>query len=308
MKDGMDRGDFFENIDPLRKGCRMHLKTWVAFFIGTIAFLGIASGEATASGAAKTKAVHTIVASDTILSGMIVRILPPSRYRVEAILPPGQCPGHYDLKLSDIEKVKQSDLIVSFRGMSFLDKAGPEGKARLLIDAKGRNWMAPNSYLYGLGILADELSKHFPKDRNEIMGRKRDAIRKVKGGADSLMKKVRQAGVSQRPVIASALQRETMEWMGFRVVGQYGRPEAMSPRDVVRLVKIGREQQAIAVVDNLQSGPEAGRGIAEAIGAPHVVLTNFPSEKGYLATLEENVNAVLAAVGRRSAAIPIRYR
>jgi zinc transport system substrate-binding protein len=49
------------------------------------------------------------------------------------------------------------------------------------------------------------------------------------------------------------------------------------------------------VVDNLQSGPDAGKGIAETLGAPHVVLTNFPSEKGYLATLGENVNAVLAA-------------
>jgi hypothetical protein len=29
---------------------------------------------------------------------------------------------------------------------------------------------------------------------------------------------------------------------------------------------------------------------------PHVVLSNFPSEQGYVATLKENVEAVLAAV------------
>ena len=78
--------------------------------------------------------------------------------------------------------------------------------------------------------------------------------------------------------------------MGFRVVGEYGRPEAMSAREVVRLSEIGKDQKAIVVVDNLQSGPDAGKGIAETLGVPHVVLTNFPSEKGYLATLGENVN------------------
>jgi hypothetical protein len=49
-------------------------------------------------------------------------------------------------------------------------------------------------------------------------------------------------------------------------------------------------------VDNLQSGPEAGKGIAETLGVPHVVLTNFPLEKGYLATLEGNVDAIVAVV------------
>jgi zinc transport system substrate-binding protein len=95
------------------------------------------------------------------------------------------------------------------------------------------------------------------------------------------------------------MQKEVLQWMGLRVVGEYGRPEAMSAREVVRLSKIGKDQHAIAVVDNLQSGPDAGKGIAEALGVPHVVLTNFPSEKGYLATLEGNVDAVVAAVMRK---------
>jgi hypothetical protein len=52
-------------------------------------------------------------------------------------------------------------------------------------------------------------------------------------------------------------------------------------------------------VDNLQSGPDTGKGIAETLGVPHIVLTNFPSDKGYLTTLEENVNIVFAAVTRK---------
>jgi zinc transport system substrate-binding protein len=226
---------------------------------------------------------------------MIASLLPPNRYSIEAILPPGQCPGHYDVKLSDIEKMKRADLIVSFKGMPFMGKTGFDGRAKLLVDAGGRNWMAPDSYIYGLHVLADGLSKHFPEDKNEIIRRKEEAIRKAKAGANSLIAKIKGAALFGRAIIASSMQKEVLEWMGFRVVGEYGRPEAMSTREVVRLSKIGRDQHVILVVDNLQSGPDAGKGIAETLRVPHVVLTNFPSEKGYLATLGENVNAVLAA-------------
>jgi zinc transport system substrate-binding protein len=241
------------------------------------------------------KILRNIVTSDTILSGMIASLLPPSRYSIEAILPPGQCPGHYDVKLSDIEKMKKADLTVSFSGMPFMEKAGLGGRTQLLVDSGGRNWMAPDSYIYGLGVLADGLSKRFPEEKDEIMNRKEDTIRAVKAESISLIEKIKEAGIFGKSVITSSMQKEVLEWMGFHVLGEYGRQEAMSTREVVRLSEIGRDQKAIMVVDNLQSGPDAGKGIAETLGVPHVILTNFPSEKGYLATLGENMNAVLTA-------------
>jgi zinc transport system substrate-binding protein len=230
---------------------------------------------------------------------MIASLLTPNRYSIEAIFPSEQCPGHYDVKLSDIEKMKKADLTVSFIGMPFMDKAGPGGRAQLLVDAGGHNWMVPDSYIYGLGVLAGGLSKHFPEDKDEITRRKEEAIHKVKAKSKPLLEKIKGVGIFGKAMIASSMQKEVLEWMGFRIVGEYGRPEAMSTREVVRLSKIGKDQHVIMVVDNLQSGPDAGKGIAETLGVPHVVLTNFPSEKGYLATLGENVDAVVAAAMRK---------
>ena len=247
----------------------------------------------------KVRTIRSIVTSDTILSGMIASLLPSSRYNVKSILPPGQCPGHYDIKLSDIEKAKKADLTVSFRGMPFMDKAGSDAGAQIFVDAGGRNWMTPVSYIYGLSLLADELCKRFPEDTDVIMSRKNGAISDVKAGANLLVEKIKRAGISGCPIITSSMQKEPLTWMGFRVVGEYGRPEAMSARELVRLTKIGKDQNIIMVADNLQSGPDTGKGIAETLGVPHVVLTNFPSEKGYLATLGENVNSVLLTVKKK---------
>jgi zinc transport system substrate-binding protein len=271
----------------------MRTITKLLLAIAVAALLGVSTGSANTG---KARSIRVIVTSDTILSGMVASLLPPGRYSTEAILPPGQCPGHYDVKLSDVEKTKKADLIVAFQGMPFMDTTALGRGTHLLVDAGGRNWMAPDSYIRGLGLLADGLAKRFPADRAEIMRRKRETIRTVRAAAKALSEKLRRAGGYGRAVIASSMQKEPLAWMGFRVVAEYGRPEAMSAREVVRLVHIGRERNALLVADNLQSGPDTGKGIAEALGTPHVTLTNFPSEKGYLATLGENVDSVMAAV------------
>lgn len=277
----------------------MQIKTKWFFIITTIALIFVFTHLGDEAKGRDTKPLRVIVTSDTILSGMIASLLPPNRYSIEAILPPGQCPGHYDVKLSDIEKIKKADLIVSFRGMPFMGKIRSEAGQQLLIHTGGRNWMAPDSYRYGLGILAHELFKHFPEDKEEILNRKEKADREVKTEANLLIEKVRQTKIFGKSMIASSMQKELLEWMGFRIVGDYGRQESMSTRDFIRLSKIGKDQQIIMVVDNLQSGPEVGKGIAEALLVPHVVLTNFPSEKGYLMTLRENVDAIGSASEKR---------
>jgi zinc transport system substrate-binding protein len=250
-------------------------------------------GYANGPGESMAHSPRTVVASDTILSTMIASLLPPDRYVIETILPPGQCPGHYDVKLSDIEKMKKADLIVSFKGMPHMADTPPGAGGQILVDAKGLNWMAPESYMRGLGLIADRLSEAFPGDKGSIMRRKAETQARIESKALSLKGEIARAGLSGKAVIASSMQKEPLEWMGLRVVAEYGRPEAMSVREVVRLAGIGKKNRAVLVVDNMQSGPDAGRGIAETLAVPHVTLTNFPSEKGYLATVEENVKTVL---------------
>jgi zinc transport system substrate-binding protein len=156
-----------------------------------------------------------IVASDTLLSGMAETLLPPDRYGVEAILPPGQCPGHYDVRLSDIEKMQKADLVICLNRMPFLEKAQAGGRARLVLDTGGRNWMAPESYLLGLQRLAGELARRFPHDRAEIARREKDAVDRIRAEMQKHRERLTRAGVAGRAVLASSLQEETLAWMGF---------------------------------------------------------------------------------------------
>jgi zinc transport system substrate-binding protein len=219
----------------------------------------------------------TIATSDSILSGISESLLPAEHFEVTAILPPGQCPGHYDMKLSNIAKVKQADLIVSFLGMLFMERTEVGAGSRLLIDAKNGNWMAPNSYIIGLKLLADKFSERFPIYKRQIEAQRDRAVADVVDKDINLRERMRRAGISQKAVIASSMLREPLQWIGFQIAGEYGRPESISAKDMAALIRIGKERKAVMVVDNLQSGPDAGKEIAEALGSPHVILSNFPS-------------------------------
>ena len=237
-----------------------------------------------------------VVASDTLLSGMSESLLPPERFDVTVILPPGQCPGHYDMKLSDIAAVKNADLAVSFRGMPFMQGAEIDENRHFSVDSRGRNWMVPDVYVNGLEMLAAEFSELFPESAPLIGERKEQAILEVTEKNASLGVLLQSAGIWQKTVVGASMIRESLEWMGFRVAGEYDRPESVSAREIANLVRTGKAEEAVLVADNLQSGPDAGKGIAEALGVPHVALANFPLENGYAATLDDNVNAVLAAL------------
>ncbi len=242
---------------------------------------------------------RSIVTSDTILSGMCASLLPAGSFTVDSIMPPGQCPGHYDMKLSDLVKAKEAVLVVSFVGMPFMRQAETDANRQLLVDAQDRNWMAPHSYAAGLNMLADRLAERFPEYAPQIRAGLERAVGEVAVTDRDLSDTLARAGIGRKPVIASSMLREPLEWMGLRVVGEYGRPESISAKQIASLIRIGSEERAVMVVDNLQSGPEAGKGIAEALGVPHVIFSNFPSEKGYAATLGDNVRAALAALGAK---------
>jgi len=266
---------------------------WVIFpTVFILFFAGCQSGTREVGTAERIR----IVASDTLLSGMSESLLPADRFEVTVILPPGQCPVHYDLKLSDIARVKNADLVVSFSGMPFMRGAEIDENRHFAVDPQGRNWMVPDVYIAGIEKLAARFSELFPEYEPLIEERRNQIAREIAEKKNELNARIEHAAVGQKPVIVSAMIREPLEWMGFRIVHEYSRPESISAREIADIIRTGRAEEAVLVADNLQSGPDAGRGISEALGISHVTLANFPMENGYVATLNDNVNAVLAAV------------
>jgi zinc transport system substrate-binding protein len=71
---------------------------------------------------------------------------------------------------------------------------------------------------------------------------------------------------------------------------------------VKELVDKGREGKVTLVIDNMQSGQDAGAGIAEELKSARVILSHFPggyeNTETWEKTIEYNVALLLAATGR----------
>ncbi|MBC7324688.1 MAG: zinc ABC transporter substrate-binding protein, partial [Moorella sp. (in: Bacteria)] len=85
-----------------------------------------------------------------------------------------------------------------------------------------------------------------------------------------------------------------------QVAGTYGRPEELTPQRVRELVDKGRQEGAKLIIDNLQSGPDAGAGMAKELGIPRVTISNFPGglpgTDKWDQALQKNIELLLAAL------------
>ncbi len=237
-----------------------------------------------------------LVASTTLIS-TIVQSIGGDRFAVTTIAPAGLCPGHFDLKPSDVAAANNARLILNHGWEAWygsLEKAIiPPGPRRVTLSTKG-NWMIPDLQKQATAEIAELLA--------EIDTARADTYRlaatRYQSDVDSAAAAARAmlAGKELPTVIAADQQTPFLRWLGFRVVATYGRAEDFTAQELTRLARVASDSGVKLVVDNLQSGPDTGRPLADGLGAKHVTLTNFPLHGSYRQALLENVAALARAV------------
>ena len=115
----------------------------------------------------------------------------------------------------------------------------------------------------------------------------------------SRLAKVNLAAVN---VLCDEQQADFVKWAGLNIVATYGRPETFTPQVVKDLVDKGRSGKVTLVIDNMQTGGESGKSLAEQLGAKQITLSNFPG--GYDKTetwekaIDKNIELVLNSTGK----------
>ena len=206
------------------------------------------------------------VVTSTALLAQIVERVGGEKVDVVNIIPPAQCPGHFDVKPGDILKLADADLFLlhGWQGEKFTDdliaSADNSDLSVFKVDVLG-NWMTPPVQSQAIDIIAGIINQ---------------------ADADN------SAGF--------------VKWAGFNIIATYGRPDSLTPQVVKELVDKGREGKVTLIIDNMQSGQDAGAGIAEELGSARVILSNFPgcyeNTETWEKTIDYNVALLLAAIGR----------
>lgn len=248
------------------------------------------------------------VITGTSLIADIVRDIAGGKMQVRNIITPGSCPGHYDIKPGDIEALAKGKVFLihdwqqSHENIKGLIRAATNPNLVIkVIDAKG-NWMAPPVQVEAITKIAAVLAEIDKENSAYYYKRAEERKQAISAKGEEVRSKLNRAKISGMKVICADIQAGFVKWTGFEIVATYGRPEELTPKKIAEIVAKAKTGKAALVIDNLQSGPEAGEGIARDIGIIQVTLSNFPG--GFKGTetwekaIDRNIELLLEAVNK----------
>jgi zinc transport system substrate-binding protein len=248
------------------------------------------------------------VVTTTSLIASIVEKVGGDKVDVANIIPPAQCPGHFDVKPSDIQMLADAKLFLmhGWQGEMFskdlIESAdNPELKV-VSLNIPG-NWMTPTVQAQAVGNITSALAEIDPNNASYYQNNAESELAAITVKGDELKAKLGAENLSQVNVLCDAQITGLVQWAGFNVVASYPRPEDISAKQMQELIDQGKQGGVVIVIGNLQSGTsDAGITMASGIGAVQVTLSNFPggfdNTETWEKALEKDVNLMLEAVAK----------
>ena len=246
------------------------------------------------------------VVTSTSLIAQVVERVGGEKVDVVNIIPPAQCPGHFDVKPSDIQKLADADLFLlhGWQGEKFSEaliaSANNPDLTVVKIDIKG-NWMTPPVQAEAIDKITAALCQVDADNSDSFRENAEEIKAAVEAKGTEIQARLAEANVSDINVMCAEMQAGFVKWAGFNVIATFGRPDSLTPQVVKELVDKGRENKVTLIIDNMQSGKDAGAGIAEELGCARVILSNFPggyeNTETWEETIDYNVALLLAAIG-----------
>lgn len=241
-----------------------------------------------------------VVIATSEVFGSLARTIGGEDVLVITIIPAGFCPAHYDLRPSDFLHLSQAKLVFYHGIETWMDRLLANTNPEALVVKLGGPWNYPEALAEKAKAVAENLSKILPEKADLFAERLSTFLAELEALAGELKTRAEKLRLSEVPAIVMAWQEDFARWLGLHIVATYPPEERLSVKDLLELAQKGRENGVKLVIDNLQSGVSFGGRLAQAIGASHVVLTNFPGPipgtVDMLSMLRVNANLVFSAV------------
>jgi zinc transport system substrate-binding protein len=247
------------------------------------------------------------VVTSTSLIAQIVEQVGGDRVSVVNIIPPAQCPGHFDVKPGDIQKLATADLFLlhGWQGEQFsqelIASADNPDLTTVQLDIPG-NWMTPPVQKEATATITTTLCQLDSQNTATYQQLAAEYTDMISAKETEIMNRLSTVDLSTVNVLCADQQADFVSWVGLNVVAVYGRPESLTPQIVRELVDTGRASGVSLIIDNLQSGEDAGASIAEELGVTRIILSNFPGgfsdTETWEKAIDKNIQLILEATSQ----------
>ena len=272
--------------------------------IGTLLLVAILVGLLGC--AQSTQPSVDIMAGSSFIAN-IVQDVAGDKVETRTLIPPGVCPGHYDVKSSDIEALASSKaLIIHNYQQNYQNIVGAVEAAEnpdlviTVLNVTG-NWMVPAVQAEGVGEIAEALGEIDPENVAYYQQRATERAQAISTKGEQVQQRLTDAGVEGVKVLCAEMQAGFVSWAGFDIVATFGRPEDLTPAQVADLIDEAQGAVVALIIDNLQSGSTTlGASLEQDVAAIPVTISNFPGGLADTETWEKaidrNVDLLLAAL------------
>lgn len=214
---------------------------------------------------------------------------------------PGTCPGHFDLRPSQVAALRQCRALFRFDFQKGLDArlAGSDPhRPRIAPVALEGGMGRPDSYLLACRQVAEHLVSLGLLSRAEADRRTQAITDRLNALTHQATNRVARAGIAGSPVIASRHQRDFCEWLGLRVAAAFRGADTASIGEIERAIDAGTLAGIRLVIANLPEGRRTADALAERLRAGVVVFENFPALRQDRVSFDDMVGANVEALLR----------
>ena len=218
---------------------------------------------------------------------------------------PGTCPGHFDIRPSQVQELRRCRALLRFDFQKSLDAklAGADTNGPAMAEIAIRGGMCrPDSYLATCHQAADHFVALGLLDRTNAHVRLQSITSRLDALSRDATNGVARAGLAGKPVIASGHQRDFCEWLGLKVVAAFRAADTTSISEIEEAIDAGKFAPIKLVIANLPEGRRTADALAERLKARVVVFENFPALHNGRVSFDEmlsaNVEALLRAAGQ----------
>mgnify|MGYP001035535854 FL=1 len=248
---------------------------------------------------------RSYVLGSTLLED-IVSDLTAGRAKTRLLISGSACPGHTDVKASDLVFAANAQGIyvhprqMTLPSLTQLFAAKEQLRTRTHGIGVSGSWLIPDVQIQASRAVAKTLVQGETSDFSDaVYGRLQKRIERIKDFSEGL-ESVR-TRFHGKPVVSALMQKDFVSWCGFSIAATFGGAESMNPKILAETIALARKRRVIGVVENLQSGKEAGLPIAEELKIPRAILSNFPGSDDnvpdYISLVRENIRQLLLLTG-----------
>jgi len=237
----------------------------------------------------------------------IIRDISDGKLEAEALIPPGTCPGHYDVKPGDIAALNNSKALFihnyqqNYENVTGAIEAADNPDLIITVLNVTGNWMVPTVQVEGINKIAQALGEIYPDNATYYQENATGRVQAILEKGEEVKERLQGAGVDGVKVICAEMQAGFVNWAGFDIVETFGRPEDLSPADVNQLITGAKQAGVALIIDNLQSGSTTlGVSMEQDIEAIPVIISNFPggleNTETWEKAIDKNVDLLLGAL------------